>query len=219
MTNFTLEEFENGIKVYQDENFYKFTSDAIKLAKFCKIKPTDNVLDMCAGCGVVGFYAYSIKKFNKIYFNDIQSKMCSLIEKNIQINNLQNKAQVLCKDLANLQIDDFDKSLDIILCNPPYFKLNGKIKENKDVAMCRHELTTNLKTIIDKAGELLKTKGKLYLIIPANRLCECVSIIGLNDLEIKNIQINYHNDIATTCLLECVKGAKTGVNIIVKTEN
>ena len=74
MTNLTLEHFDNGIKIYQDENLYKFTSDAIKLAKFCKIKSTDNVLDMCAGSGVVGLYAYSVKSYNKIYFNGFRFK-------------------------------------------------------------------------------------------------------------------------------------------------
>ena len=69
MNNLSLEKFENGIQMYQDETLYKFTADSIRLAKFCKIKPTDNVLDMCAGNGVVGLYAYSLKAFNKIYFN------------------------------------------------------------------------------------------------------------------------------------------------------
>ena len=38
MNNLTLEHFENGITIYEYQNLYKFTADAIKLAKFCKIK-------------------------------------------------------------------------------------------------------------------------------------------------------------------------------------
>ena len=213
MTNLSLEQFENGVKVYQDENLYKFTSDAIKLAKFCNIKHTDNVLDMCAGCGVVAFYAYSLTAFNKIYFNDIQPKMCDLIAKNIELNNVAGKSKVLCKDLSSLSADDFDKHLDVIVCNPPYFKLNGKIKQNESVAMCRHEVSTNLHTIIKKAGELIKNKGRFYLIVPADRMCECVVKLNSCAFEVKQMQIFHSRENATVCLIESVKNANSGVKI------
>ena len=219
MTKLTLEQFENGIKLYQDEDLYKFTSDAIKLAKFVKFKPNEDVLDMCAGSGVVSIYAYSINKCNKIYFNDIQSQMCELIHKNIKLNNLQSNTKVLCKDLSDLHITDFDKPLDIIVCNPPYFKLNGKISQDKSRAMCRHEITTNLQQIICKSGKLLKSKGKLYLVIPANRLCECILLLGENKFEVKNMEIYHTNTDATVCLLESVKCGSSGVAIKILKEN
>ena len=218
MTNLSLEHFENGVKVYQDENLYKFTSDAIKLAKFCKIKTTDSVLDMCAGCGVVGLYAYSIKKFNKLYFNEIQLKMCKLIEKNIKLNNLENNCKVLCKNLNDLNLGDFDKPLDVIVCNPPYFKLNGKVKEDGAVALCRHEIATNLEQIILISSRLIKDKGKLYIIIPSNRLCESVILLNKFKFEVKKMEIYNSHSMATVCLLECVKCGKSGVIVNIKSE-
>ncbi|MBQ7880413.1 MAG: methyltransferase [Clostridia bacterium] len=218
MTNLSLEHFENGIKVCQDENLYKFTSDAIKLAKFCKTKRTDNVLDMCAGCGVVGLYAYSIAPFNKLYFNDIQEKMCELINKNIKLNNLSERCTILCKHLNNLSKNDFEKPLDVILCNPPYFKLTGKVKQNENVAMCRHEIATNLQQITKKAGELIKVNGKFYIIIPADRLCECVIDLKVNGFEVKRMQICHSGENATVCLIESVKYGKSGVKIKVVNE-
>ena len=218
MTNLTLENFENGIKLYQDENLYKFTSDAIKLAKFCKIKSTDSVLDMCAGSGVVGLYAYSINKFKKIYFNEIQLKMCKLIEKNIKINNLENNCKILCKNLNNLTINDFERPLDVIVCNPPYFKLNSKIKQDDSIAMCRHEITTNLEQIIFKASELIKVKGRFYIIIPSNRLCESIILLNKAKFEVKQMEIYNSHLTATVCLLECVKCGNSGVTVKIKSE-
>ncbi|MBQ7798099.1 MAG: methyltransferase [Clostridia bacterium] len=219
MTKLTLEHFENGVKLYQDEDLYKFTSDSIKLAKFCKIKASDNVLDMCAGSGVVGLYAYSLTQCNKIYFNDIQPQMCELIDKNIALNNLNNKSMVLCKDLSELTLDDFDKRLDVVVCNPPYFKMTGKIKEDIDVAICRHEITTNLQQIITKAGELIKSKGRFYLVIPSNRLCECIVVLNQNKFEVKNIEIYHNKNKSTICLLESIKDANSGVLIKIKSES
>ncbi len=218
MTNLNLEEFENGVKIYQDENLYKFTSDSIKLAKFCKFKSSDNVLDMCAGCGVVGFYAYSLRACNKIYFNDIQLQMCDLINKNIELNSLRDKAEVLCKDLKDLALSDFDKHLDVIVCNPPYFKLNGKIKEDTSKAICRHEIATNLVQIIETASKLLKSKGRFYLVVPSSRLCECVTLLSKNNLEVKNMEVYHSNGKSTICLLEGVKNANSGVDVKIKKE-
>ncbi|MFQ6724017.1 MAG: tRNA1(Val) (adenine(37)-N6)-methyltransferase [Clostridia bacterium] len=213
MANLKLENFENGIKLYQDEDLYKFTSDSIKLAKFCNIKSTDNVLDMCAGCGVIGLYAYSINPFNKIYFNDIQPKMCDIINQNIQLNNLQNKSKVICKNLKDLNLNDFDKKLDIIICNPPYFKLNGKINQENDIAICRHEIETNLEGIIYKASQLLKTKGKFYLVLPADRLTECIVLLNKYKFEAKEIEMLCVNNKVNICLISSTKDAKSGVNI------
>ncbi len=213
MTKFTLEKFENGIQLYQDENLYKFTSDSILLAKFCNIKHSDRVLDMCAGCGVVGFYAYSINKFNRLYLNDIQLEMCELIKKNIQLNDLGDKCDVICKDLSILKVEDFGKPLDVIVCNPPYFKCGGKINEKESVAMCRHEISTNLKTIVSKASELIKVKGRFYFVIPATRICESVIELNKNNFEVKNIQMRYHGSMITSCFVEAVKYGNSGVKI------
>ena len=213
MTNLSLEHFENGIKLYQDNTLYKFTSDSIKLAKFCNIKHTDNMLDMCAGCGVVGLYAYSICNCNSITFNEIQPAMCELIRKNIALNELQSKSKVICKDLAKMDVNDFEKPLDVIVCNPPYFKLNQKIKKDDSVAMCRHEISTNLSTIIGIASKLLKDKGRFYFIIPAERLCEAIELCAQKTFKVKRMEMYHTNYQTTVCLVEAIKGAKDGVKI------
>ena len=92
------------------------------------------------------------------------------------------------------------------------------MKQDESIAICRHEIATNLKQIVNKAGELIKSGGRFYIIIPSNRLCECV--IDLNDcgFEVKHMEVCYSNNKATVCLLECVKGGKSGVTINVLKE-
>jgi len=218
MSNLSLENFENGIKLYQDNGLYKFTSDAINLAKLCKFKTGDHVLDMCAGSGVVGLYSYSVKPCKKLYFNDIQPQMCELIKRNIQINNLNDRASAICKNLKDLSLNDFEKPLDIIVCNPPYFKAEGKVKQDVSIAMCRHEISTNLGEIICKASEIIKVGGQFYLIIPADRLCECVILLNKGKFEVKDIEMHHTEGRVKTCVLKSVKCAKSGVKINIKGE-
>ena len=84
--------------------------------------------------------------------------------------------------------------------------------------MCRHEITTNLQQIINKASDLIKNNGKFYIIIPSNRLCECVLMLGGRGFEVKRIEMYHTNSAATVCLLESVKCGKSGVLIKVLKE-
>ena len=79
LDNLKLENFDNGISIIQSDDYYKFTQDAIMLAKFCNIKHRDDVLELCAGSGVISFYAYSLCPYNHLYFNEIQGEMCKII--------------------------------------------------------------------------------------------------------------------------------------------
>ena len=55
-----IEDLGNGIKIFQNDELYCFTSDAILLSKFARVKSGDVVADFCAGSGVVGFNLYNI---------------------------------------------------------------------------------------------------------------------------------------------------------------
>ncbi len=218
MQNLSIEQFPNGIKIFQSIDGYKFTKDAVELAKFCNIKHTDNVLEMCAGSGVVSFYMYSLNRFNQLFLNEIQHKNCEIIEKNIELNNLQNTAQCIERNLKDLSLADFPKKLDVIVCNPPYFKVVGsKISENYSVAISRHEIETNLSEIIKKSSELIKDKGRLYLCMNEERFAEMIAELSRNQFECKRIKLltNQQGKV-NLCLVEAVFRAKSGVKITIE---
>ena len=214
--NLKLEHFDNGISVIQSDNYYKFTQDAILLAKFCNIKHTDNVLELCAGSGVISFYAYSLCPFNKLYFNEIQPEMCEIIEENISFNGFKRKAKILNCNLKDLLLSQFSKPLDVVICNPPYQKVNptSAINEKKEIAIARHEIYATLEDIISKSSELLKDKGRLYMVHIASRSAEICSLCAKYNLEVKKMKFIFNgNKDAYLVLVEAVKGAKSGVII------
>lgn len=220
--NFKLEQFDNGIAVYQSDNYYKFTQDAIMLAKFCNIKHSDDVLELCAGSGVISFYAYSLSPFNHLYFNEIQKEMCEIIEANIAFNGFKRRSKVFNCNLKDLKSTDFKKYLDVIVCNPPYFKIepNHKINEKYEIAIARHELEATLEDIISKSSELLKDKGRLYMVHLASRSAEICSIASKYNMEIKRMKFIFNGDKeAYLVLIEAIKNAKPGVRITKNKEN
>lgn len=225
LDNFKLEHFEilnpteNGpkvISVYQSENLYKFTQDAVLLAKFCNIKHSDNVLELCAGSGIISFYAYSLCPYNHLYFNEIQPEMCEIIEENIKFNNFKRRSKVFNCNLKNLKLSDFPKNLDVVICNPPYQKLSpaSKINERPEIAIARHELEATLEDIISKASELLKDKGRMYMVHMASRSAEICALSSKHNMEVKRMKFVFNGDKeAYLVLIEAVKNAKPGVRI------
>ncbi len=215
--NFKLENFGNGISVYQSDNLYKFTQDAILLAKFLNIKHSDNVLELCAGSGVISFYAYSLNYFNHLYFNEIQPEMCEVIEENIKFNNLKRKSKIFNCNLKDLKLSDFEKPVDVIICNPPYQKVNGKslLNEKKEIAISRHEIEATLEDIIKKSSELIKDKGRFYMVHLASRSAELIALCHNYKLEVKKIKYIFTNDKeAYLVLIEAVKNANPGAIVL-----
>lgn len=216
LDNFKLEHFDNGISIYQSDSYYKFTQDAVLLAKFCNIKHSDNVLELCAGSGVISFYAYSLCNFNHLYFNEIQPEMCEIIEENIKFNGFKRKSKIFNCNLKDLKLSDFPKSLDVIICNPPYQKVNDKslINERREIAIARHEIEATLEDIIKKSSELLKDKGRLYLVHIASRVTEIIIYCAKYNIQVKRMKFIFNGEKeAYLVLIEAVKGAQIGVRV------
>ena len=214
--NFKLEHFDNGISIYQSDNYYKFTQDAILLAKFCNIKHSDNVLELCAGSGVISFYAYSLCPFNHLFFNEIQPEMCEIIEENIKFNGFKRRSKIFNCNLKELSLSDFSKPLDVIICNPPYQKVNPNslINEKPEIAVARHEILATLEDIIKKSSELLKDKGRLYMVHLASRATELISLCSKYNVEVKRMKLIFNGEKeAYLVLIEAVKNAQPGVRI------
>ena len=214
--NLKLENFDNGISILQSDDYYKFTQDAIMLAKFCNIKHSDAVLELCAGSGVISFYAYSLCPFNNLYFNEIQPEMCEIIEQNIAYNGFKRRSKIFNCNLKELSINDFKKPLDVIICNPPYFKVDGnsKINEKYEIAVARHEIEATLEDIIKKSSELLKDKGRLYMVHLASRSAEICGVCSKYHMEVKRMKFIFTGEKeAYLVLVEAVKGGKPGVRI------
>ncbi len=202
-----IEVFPNGLKVYQDESGYKFTSDAIELAKFCKIKGKDNVLELCAGSGVIGFYCYDKKPFNSLTFCEIQKENCEIIQKNISLNNLDDATKVINLNLKDLK-SDFE--YDVVICNPPYFKNEGKHSNNNKIDISRREVECEFIDIAKKISQLLKFGGKCFIVHTAMRTAEIITTLQQFNLIVKRIKFLYGKNKAESVLIEAVKGANDG---------
>ena len=158
----------NGLKIYQETDYFCFGIDSVLLANFVNSNNSKNIIvDLCSGSGVIPVIMSAKKKYNKIFAVELQREMYELLKENISINKLTDKIIGINEDVKNISV--IQKKLqeiansefvDIIVCNPPYKKQGTGINNENDVKyIARHEVKCNIEDIFKLSSKLLKSKG------------------------------------------------------------
>lgn len=206
----------SNLEIFQDSDLYRFTSDAILLSRFSKVKKGDVVADFCSGSGVVGFnlYAQNPDKINSVTFFEMQKPLFELSVKSIKHNNLEEKFSaynLMVQDIGN----EFNGKFSLIVCNPPYMeKGRGFYEEDEFIAVCRTELKLSLEELMLSIGKALKFGGRVNLVHRADRLADVICQMRKNKIEPKRLQFVLGGKSEPYLLLiEGVKGGKSGIKI------
>lgn len=212
--------YSNQIKIIQSSDVFSFSLDAVLLAHFADVsrKESAKIVDLCAGNGAVGLFV-SQKTKGQIYQIELQEKLADMANRSIELNHLENQLQVRQTDLINT-FDYLEKdSIDTVLCNPPYFPNTPDSSQNpnKYLAIARHEITTNLDSILEITSGLLKMKGKTFFVHRPDRLPEILSKMVNHRLAPKKIQFVHPKEgkEANMVLIEAIKdGNAAGIRIM-----
>lgn len=205
-----------GLKIFQDDTLYKFTSDSVVLSKFARVKNGDVVADFCSGSGIVGIHLYGLNPVIKsVTLFEMQKTLYDLSVKSIEINNLSDK---FCA--VNTKIQDIDpiynEKFSLIVCNPPYSKLDcGEHDENPEIDVCKREVCLSLKELVLAFKKALKFGGRVCMVHRADRLAEVIFELKNNALEPKRVQfVSGKNKKPYLVLIEAVKGGKEGIEVL-----
>jgi tRNA1(Val) A37 N6-methylase TrmN6 len=211
-----------GLKIYQDDSLYCFTSDAVLLSHFATAKKGDLVADFCSGSGIVGlnFYGLNKTKVKEVHAFEMQKEMCALCEKTIKYNGLESAFT-----LHNVKLQDIDNTFNekfsLVLCNPPYMDKNaGFSAEEYKIAVCKAEIELTLKELIKAVSKCLKYGGRFCVVHRADRLCELFYEMKTANIEPKKMQLVYSGKKEPyLVLVEGVKGGKSGLKVMRPIEN
>lgn len=177
------------IVINQDKELYSFNLDTILLYNFAKPVKKGKVVDLCAGNGAIGLSLAS-KTNAAIYLIEIQKQLADLSKKSISDNNLDGQVFSINDDLKNIQEYIAHDTVDTLVCNPPYFKVNDQtaIKDNSVLAIARHELKATLKEIISTIKIVLKENSHAFLVYRPERLSELLSLMVQEKLQPKRLR-------------------------------
>lgn len=198
-------------KVVQNTDWFSFSLDSVLLPRFVTInKKAKNILDIGTGTAPIPLIL-STRTKAKIYGVEIQKDVYELALETININNLNNQITLINDDVKNIANYFQSGFFDVIVSNPPYFKIEEKGLKNDDIhkAIARHEICLNSEDIIKIASIYLNNGGIFAMVHRADRLIELIELFRKYKIEPKTIQLIYPKD-NTNANIVLIEGRKNG---------
>jgi tRNA1(Val) A37 N6-methylase TrmN6 len=161
---------------YSQPDFYRFNEDSTLLAKevasFLVLdskRHNIKVLDLCAGCGIVGLELIDNCDHEIILdFLELQRDFEGHLRDNIKNFNEFIKSfdhTVYMNSFLSLKSIEFRKKYDVIISNPPYFlEGKGRPSPNMKKNICRFFQQRNLDEFVSSALFALKRSGYFFFL-------------------------------------------------------
>lgn len=163
---------------------------------------------MGTGTGIIATLLCKKTKLKKITGIEIQKEMADIAKRSIKLNKLENKFEIINEDIKNIDKIFKINSIDAIVTNPPYKKMNTGIKNiNESILISKYELKCNLEDIIKNSAKILKEYGSIYMVHRPDRLPEIIALLKQYKLEPKTIGL-VHTKIDKQPNLVLIKATK-----------
>ncbi|ROR21346.1 tRNA1(Val) A37 N6-methylase TrmN6 [Mobilisporobacter senegalensis] len=206
----------NHYKIIQNTKKFCFGMDAVLLSGFARVKEGETALDLGTGTGIIPILLEAKTKGKHFSALEIQEESAFMAKRSVELNNLQDKIDIIIGDIKEASKIFGAASFDVITTNPPYMTDNhGLVNPNKEKAIARHELLCSLEDVIRESSKILKTNGRFYMVHRPFRLAEIIVIMEKYKLEPKHMCFvhPYINKEPNMVLIEAMKGAKPRVTI------
>lgn len=207
----------DGLKIVQNPEMFSFSIDSMILGYFATInKKTNKIIDLCTGNAPIPLYL-TLRTKAHITGVEIQKKVYELGVKSVKMNNKDNQITLLNEDLKGVS-SRIKEKVDLITCNPPFFKLNESSNINKSEykTIARHEVKITLEECVYEASKLLSTGGYFAMVHRPDRLAEILEVMKKYKLEPKRLQFIYPkiDSEPNHILIEGVKDGNPGLKVL-----
>ena len=209
--------YEN-LKIYQDTEMFNFSLDSVLLPNFVTItKKTKRILDIGTGNAVIPMIL-TTKTDALIDAVEIQKDVYELGKKSIELNNLQNRINIINQDIKEYSKNMETDTYDVITCNPPFFKVTetSNLNMNDYKTIARHEVKLSLDDIMSIGRKLLKNNGNIAIVHRTDRLIDIITTMRKYNIEPKKIRFIYpkKNTESNIVLVEGTKNGNPGLKIL-----
>ena len=155
-----LDSVNEKITLIQKKDGLTFGTDAFLLASFIKPRKSGRALELGAGTGIISLLLAARDKFASITSIEVQDDFATLTQRNVELNSLEEKIEVVCRDVRELRACDFGGEYDVVFSNPPYMKTDsGKRNDSDRKYIARHEVCGTIDDFCATAFRMLKHGG------------------------------------------------------------
>lgn len=211
-----INEINENLRLIESKDSLTFGTDAYLLAAFLPKRSNARGVELGLGSGVISLLALSKKKCQEVYGIEVQNNIADIARRNAKLNGFENELKVICKDLREVKAHDTNGEVDFVFSNPPYMKLtSGKLNENENKSISRHEVFGKIDDFCACAKALLKHGGNFYVVYRPDRIADLFCALRNNNLEPKRLLFVHKNSHTPPSLLliSAKLGGKSGIVI------
>jgi tRNA1Val (adenine37-N6)-methyltransferase len=214
----TIDELRgHGLRLIQPRTGYRFSLDPLLLCDFARVREGERAIDLGTGCGVIPLVLARTTADAAIVGVEFQEEMAALAARNVELNGLAGRIEIVCADVLYLRKSFPVSSFDLVVANPPYRKQGtGRISPKAGRDRARHETTAELADFLEAAKFLVKPAGRIAFIYHPVRLmelCAAAAALKLTALRMRMV----HGDAgaeARMVLVELAKGRRADLEVL-----
>ena len=168
----------------------KIGFDSVLLGGWAKIEAGQSVLDIGAGCGILGLMLSQKAAQLNITFLEKDERAAHECQQNIHQMPWKINHSVVAQDFQNFS-SQCEEKFDVLTSNPPYFQPNGQI-EGVEREQARHQSGLSLMELMGGAAKLAHENSVFYLVFPSQSSEEVKTAARtfgwwcLEEVEVKN---------------------------------
>jgi len=193
--------------LYQPEEGYRYNSDSLFLYDFVSgFAPRGRMLDVGAGCGVVGLLVARDHSRIELEAVEKQDAFVRLARKNAEVNGIPYR--VHHTDFLAFQDGD---GFDYIVSNPPFYHEGASRSEDPMIHTARYNVHLPIGPFVAHAAKLLRPRGHLMLCYDPQQfpqLCTACERARLRVVDVQFVHSKRDRN-ATLVLLHARKGSRS----------
>lgn len=203
-----------GYRLIQDRAHFRYGTDAVLLADFCRRDKSAPAADLGAGTGALSILLLAGAKAARVDAVELQPRLCDMARRSAQLNGLSARMAVYEADLRRLDGVLEAGTYGSVVCNPPYRTEGaGRISPDPARRAALFETECTLADALAAGLRLLRSRGRMYLCHRPARLCDLASCAREYGGELKRIRFvhPYADKPASLLLSEICKDGKPGL--------
>ena len=197
--------------LYQPDSGYCYNSDSLFLYDFINsFSPKGNVLDIGAGCGIVGLLVARDNPMVKLEAVEKQTAFVEYARINARINKIDYTLHE--SDFLALQSD---VKYDYIVSNPPFYPQGAQRSKNDMLFHARYNVNLPLEAFFKKVSQLLKPHAHFIFCYDATvfgDICVALSQVKMRVVDVQFVHPKI-NKPASLVLIHARNGSKAQMKI------
>ena len=176
----------NGLRIILSRELPSFTTDAVLLSDFARVKQSDTIADLGTGTGIIALLMYGRYAMKAVGF-EIQEQLCDMASRSFILNGLHTQLRAVHMDYREAY-SFYNGKFSAVVCNPPYYDSTDITSPDPSRAVTRTKVNCPINEITLSATRILKSGGKLFMCYPAAQLCDLICALREASLEPKKLR-------------------------------